>query len=150
MTPLKQGGRFLLARGLVDTLLAALPLLLAQHELLHFAGGGLGQRAEFHRIGALEVRQTFAAFTENAADQNWVASYLTQFFGVALIVSGLVTLSGMLTSGGFEAWAQLGLAGSIANLAVVAYFTVCGRPGSHLIREPLGVKMGQVVPCDLL
>ena len=67
-----------------------------------------------------DPNNALAAFTEYAADQMWVASHLTQFFGVALIVSGLVTLSRMLTSGNAGGWAQLGLAGSIASLAVAA------------------------------
>jgi len=67
-----------------------------------------------------DPNDALAAFTEYAADNMWVASHLTQFFGVALIVSGLVTLSGMLTSGNAGGWAQLGLAGSIASLAVAA------------------------------
>ncbi len=67
-----------------------------------------------------DPNDALAAFTEYAADQIWVASHLTQFFGVALIVSGLVTLSHLLTSGDGGAWAQLGLAGAIASLAVAA------------------------------
>ena len=67
-----------------------------------------------------DPNDAFAAFTEYAADHIWVASHLTQFFGVALIVSGLVILSRMLTSDNAGGWAQLGLAGSIASLAVAA------------------------------
>jgi len=67
-----------------------------------------------------DPNDALAAFTEYAADHMWVASHLTQFFGVALIVSGLVTLSRMLKSGDAGGWAQLGLAGSIASLAVAA------------------------------
>lgn len=67
-----------------------------------------------------DPNDALAAFAEYAADQMWVASHLTQFIGVALIVSGLVTLSGMLKTGNAGGWAQLGLAGSIASLAVAA------------------------------
>jgi hypothetical protein len=65
-----------------------------------------------------DPNDALTAFTAYATDHMWVASHLTQFFGVALIVSGLVTLSGILTSGDAGGWAQLGLAGSIATLAV--------------------------------
>ena len=53
--PLLRGSRS------VDPPLAPGPLGLAQHELLHLAGRGLGQRAELDRVGALEVREALAA-----------------------------------------------------------------------------------------
>ena len=43
-----------LLRALIDPLLPAGPLPLAQHELLHLAGGGLGQIAELDRRRALK------------------------------------------------------------------------------------------------
>src|SRR4051794_28690817 len=45
------------AAGSADRLLAPLPLLLAQDELLHLARGGAGQLAELDRARALEARQ---------------------------------------------------------------------------------------------
>src|SRR5690349_24537587 len=46
---------------LVDPLLAALPLLLAQDELLDLAGRGLREIAELDRRRALEVRDVLPA-----------------------------------------------------------------------------------------
>src|SRR5215469_6693679 len=44
-----------------DSLALSCPFAFAQHELLDLAGGGLRQRPELDRVGALVVRQALAA-----------------------------------------------------------------------------------------
>lgn len=61
-----------------------------------------------------------AAFVEYAADQNWVASHLTQLAGVALIVAALIVVSAQLESTGGAAVARIASGGAIASLAVAA------------------------------
>ena len=61
-----------------------------------------------------------AAFVEYAADQNWVASHLTQLTGVALIVAALIVVSAQLESTGGAAVARIASGGAIASLAVAA------------------------------
>src|SRR3954462_7004469 len=51
----------------VDPAVAALPLLLAQGELPDLAARGLGQRAELHGIGTLEVGDLAAAERDQLA-----------------------------------------------------------------------------------
>src|SRR5919204_1233700 len=46
-----------LSTASVDQAVVALPLAGPQHELLDLAGAGLGQIAEFDRLGRLEARQ---------------------------------------------------------------------------------------------
>jgi len=61
-----------------------------------------------------------AAFTEYAADTHWVATHLTQLFGVALIVAALVLLSRRMADGPAAEWAALGTAGAVASLAIAS------------------------------
>lgn len=67
-----------------------------------------------------DPNDALAAFQEYAADDLWVASHLTQFFGFALIVAGLVALSRSLSTGVTAGLARLAVAGSVASLALVA------------------------------
>src|SRR5215204_125211 len=60
-TPIFSPFRLLAWTALADAPVVSLPLLLAQHELLHLAGGGLRQLPELHRCRALEARQAFPA-----------------------------------------------------------------------------------------
>src|SRR5712691_2845685 len=60
-----------------------------------------------------------AAFTEYAADHNWVASHLMQLCGVALMVAALVLLSRRM-AGGPAAAAALGTVGAMPSLAIAA------------------------------
>ena len=61
-----------------------------------------------------------AAFTEYAADHHWVASHLTQLFGVFLMTAALILLLRQLFDGPGADWAALATAGVIAGLAAVA------------------------------
>jgi hypothetical protein len=61
-----------------------------------------------------------AAFTEYAADHNWVASHLMQLCGIGLMVVALVFLSQKLAEGPAKAVAVLGAIGAMAGLAVAA------------------------------
>jgi hypothetical protein len=61
-----------------------------------------------------------AAFTEYAADRNWIASHLMQLAGVALMVTSLILLSRIMAGGTAETAAFLGSCGAIASLAVAA------------------------------
>ena len=67
-----------------------------------------------------DPNDALAAFQEYAADDLWVASHLTQFFGFALIVAGLVALSRSLSTGVTAGLARLAVAGAVASLALVA------------------------------
>jgi hypothetical protein len=60
------------------------------------------------------------AFAEYAADHLWVASHLTQFLGVVLMVGALVLLSRSMANGPAAHWAHLGIAGAIASLAMTS------------------------------
>ena len=72
-----------------------------------------------HPAGA-DPNDPVAAFTEYAADPLWVASHLTQLFGVILLVGALILLSRILSNRGAALWAALGRAGAIASLAAAA------------------------------
>jgi len=72
-----------------------------------------------HPAGA-DPNDPVAAFAEYAADPLWVASHLTQLFGMILMVGALIQLSRTLLTGSAGLWAALGMAGAIASLAVAA------------------------------
>jgi hypothetical protein len=57
-----------------------------------------------------------AAFTEYAADHNWVASHLMQLTGMALMVSALVLLSQKMVAGQAKVVAILGENGAVVGL----------------------------------
>lgn len=61
-----------------------------------------------------------AAFAEYAADPSWVATHMAQFFGVALILLGLVAARDALAEEPVAWLARLGLVLAIAALASVA------------------------------
>jgi hypothetical protein len=61
-----------------------------------------------------------AAFTEYAADRNWVASHLMQLTGMALMVAALVLLSQRMATGQAKVVAILGEIGAVVGLAVAA------------------------------
>jgi hypothetical protein len=61
-----------------------------------------------------------AAFTEYAAAHHWVASHLTQLFGVLLMSAALVLLLHRLFDGPAADWAAIATAGVISSLAVAA------------------------------
>jgi hypothetical protein len=61
-----------------------------------------------------------AAFTEYAADHHWVASHLTELFGVLLMSAALILLLRRLFDGPGADWAVLATAGVIAGLAAAA------------------------------
>lgn len=60
------------------------------------------------------------AFAEYAADHLWVASHLTLFLGVVLMVGALVLLSQWMANGPAAHWAHLGIAGAIGSLAMTS------------------------------
>jgi hypothetical protein len=61
-----------------------------------------------------------AAFSEYAADTHWVASHLTQFFGVAVMFFGLVAVGDAIHDEPGEWIARLGLALAAAAMAIAA------------------------------
>jgi hypothetical protein len=61
-----------------------------------------------------------AAFTEYAADGLWVASHLTQFAGVAVIVAALLLVARHLELRTRTTSARIAAAGAVASLAVAA------------------------------
>lgn len=67
-----------------------------------------------------DPNQPVAAFAEYAANHMWVASHLTQLFGIALLVSALMFLSQQLRRGRAVAWAEVAAGGATVSLAVAA------------------------------
>jgi hypothetical protein len=67
-----------------------------------------------------DPNQSLAAFTEYAADRNWIASHLMQLTGVAFMVMALVLISRRLAFGSANLIAVLSAIGAIAGLAVTA------------------------------
>lgn len=61
-----------------------------------------------------------AAFTEYAADRNWIASHLMQLTGMGLMVAALVLLSQRMAGGQAKVVAILGEIGAVVGLAVAA------------------------------
>lgn len=59
-----------------------------------------------------------AAFAEYAANGPWVASHLTQWLGVLLMVLALVRLTRRMADGPGAAWAEWGQAGAVASLGL--------------------------------
>jgi Domain of unknown function (DUF4386) len=73
----------------------------------------------FHPMTA-DPADPVAAFAEYAADRLWIASHLSQFVGVALMVVGLVTFAGTLRDRKNSWMARLGLYFAVAALAAAA------------------------------
>jgi hypothetical protein len=67
-----------------------------------------------------DPNQASAAFTEYAAARHWIASHLTQLFGVMLMVIALVLLSRRIVHGLAAEWAALARIGAIASLAMAS------------------------------
>jgi hypothetical protein len=65
-----------------------------------------------------DPNEAVAAFTEYAADHLWVASHLTQFAGVTLMVAALLLLAHQLESGRSTGWSRIAAGGAIASLAM--------------------------------
>lgn len=65
-----------------------------------------------------DPNEAVAAFTEYAADHLWVASHLTQFAGIALMVAALLFLARQLELASSTGWSQIAAGGAIASLAV--------------------------------
>lgn len=61
-----------------------------------------------------------AAFTEYAADANWVASHLCQFFGIALMFVGLIGVGGAITGEAGEWIARVAVFFAASALALSA------------------------------
>lgn len=59
-----------------------------------------------------------AAFAEYANDPHWIASHLTQLFGVWLMSAVLVMLSGRMAGGPADMASRVGMAGAIASVAM--------------------------------
>lgn len=72
-----------------------------------------------HPSGA-DPNNPIAAFTEYAADHDWVAVHLIQLFGVALMVVALIALSERLENSRGGMMARLGTVGAITSLAIAA------------------------------
>ena len=72
-----------------------------------------------HPSGA-DPNDASAAFREYAADRLWIASHLTQFFGIAFITVGLLALYRSLSATGAAAIARVAVVGAVASLALVA------------------------------
>jgi hypothetical protein len=60
------------------------------------------------------------AFAEYAANQIWLASHLTQFFGVFALCLGLAAFSTTFEAGYASAWARFGLLGTVSLVAIAA------------------------------
>lgn len=60
------------------------------------------------------------AFAEYAADTFYVWTHLGQFAGFALLGAALVALAATFEPGRAAAWARIGLAGTVAGVAVAA------------------------------
>ena len=69
-----------------------------------------------HPSGA-DPNDASAAFREYAADRLWIASHLTQFFGIAFITVGLLALYRSLSATGAAAIARVAVVGAVASLA---------------------------------
>lgn len=65
-----------------------------------------------------DPNNSLAAFGEYAENGTWVASHLTQFAGILLMMLALVLLSRLLAGGPGAGWAIMGAAGATASLAV--------------------------------
>jgi hypothetical protein len=61
-----------------------------------------------------------AAFTEYAADTHWVASHLTQFLGIALMLVGLVAIRDVVRGDPAEWIARLGMILAVAATSIAA------------------------------
>jgi hypothetical protein len=67
-----------------------------------------------------DPNEPIAAFTEYAAAHHWIASHLTQLFGLLLMSTALILLLRRLFDGPGADWAMLANAGVIAGLAAGA------------------------------
>ena len=65
-----------------------------------------------------DPNEPIAAFTEYAADQLWVVSHLTQFAGIASMVTALLLVVHQMELS--RGWAQIAKGGLIASLALAA------------------------------
>jgi len=61
-----------------------------------------------------------AAFAEYAADSHYVWIHLGQFAGILGLGTGLIAFAVTLESGRAAVWARIGLAGTVASIAVAA------------------------------
>ncbi len=89
-------------------------------NLLRIGGAVLLFLGTFLHPSGAHPNDPAAAFREYAADRLWVASHLTQFFGVAFITVGLLALYRSLSATGASAIARVAVVGAVANLALVA------------------------------
>ena len=64
-----------------------------------------------------------AAFTEYAADHNWVVSHLMQLFGFLLMGSALVLQCRRIANGRAAEWAILGISLAVASMSAAAALT---------------------------
>jgi hypothetical protein len=64
--------------------------------------------------------QPLAAFAEYAADRFWIASHLSQAFGVFLIVAALIVLARQVYTVTASPWCIVAGGGAVATLAVTA------------------------------
>ena len=72
-----------------------------------------------HPMGA-DPADALAAFTEYAADDHWVTSHLTQFFGFALMFIGLLAVRDLIRNETAEWMVELGKVSGICALTAVA------------------------------
>ena len=72
-----------------------------------------------HPLGT-DPNDALSAFAEYAADDLWIVSHLTQFLGVALMMSAFALLSQRMEDGPAAEWAHLGMAAAIGTLALSA------------------------------
>ena len=85
-----------------------------------FAGCALlGVGTVMHPMGA-DPNNAVAAFTEYAADKNWIAGHLAQFAGFALLVAAMLVLAQQLRESAPAGLRQLAAGGAIASLALGA------------------------------
>jgi hypothetical protein len=72
-----------------------------------------------HPMGA-DPNVPLAAFTEYAADHNWVASHLMQLFGFLLMAAALVLLCRKIANGRAAEWAVLGIILAVTSMSAAA------------------------------
>jgi len=77
----------------------------------------LGIGTSMHPMQA-DPGNAVAAFTEYAADRNWIVGHLLQFAGIALVLGFMLMLSRQVRAG--SGMRQVATGGAIASLAVAA------------------------------
>lgn len=84
-----------------------------------------------------------AALAEYAASSHWVGIHLGQFVGVAAEGMALVALAATFEPGRATAWARIGLAGTVASVAVYAAVQAVDGVANHVMAHRWAVAGGE-------